>query len=77
MKRVGQHHAMQFRNMIFRMPVKIISATDDLVWTAVNRKSEKGNQSLSAKASRSRRDIRRCMRVPGPRQGNISPSSPG
>ena len=30
---------MQFRNLIFRMPVKIVSATDDIVWSAVNFKA--------------------------------------
>jgi uncharacterized protein len=39
-KRVGPDRAMQFRNMIFRMPVKIISATDDVVWSAANFKSQ-------------------------------------
>jgi predicted nucleic acid-binding protein len=35
-KRVGEDRAMQFRNLVFGMPVTIISATDDQVWQAVN-----------------------------------------
>lgn len=35
-KRLGEEKAMEFRNTIFKMPVKIISATDEEVWQAVN-----------------------------------------
>jgi predicted nucleic acid-binding protein len=35
-KEIGEERAMEFRNMIFKMPVKIVSATDDEVWQAVN-----------------------------------------
>jgi predicted nucleic acid-binding protein len=35
-KRVGEERAMEFRNLISGMPVKIVSATDDEVWQAVN-----------------------------------------
>lgn len=35
-KRINEDRAMEFRNMIFRMPVKIVSATDEEVWQAVN-----------------------------------------
>jgi predicted nucleic acid-binding protein len=35
-KRVGEDRAMEFRNLILRMPVKIIPAADEEVWQAVN-----------------------------------------
>ena len=35
-KRIGEDRAVEFRNLIFRTPVKMISATDDQVWQAVN-----------------------------------------
>jgi predicted nucleic acid-binding protein len=35
-KRLGEEKAMEFRNTIFKMPVKIVSATDEEVWQAVN-----------------------------------------
>jgi predicted nucleic acid-binding protein len=35
-KRLGEQQAMEFRNTIFKMPVKIVSATDEEVWQAVN-----------------------------------------
>ncbi|MBA2535354.1 MAG: PIN domain-containing protein, partial [Rubrobacter sp.] len=38
-KRAGKDKAMQFRNLILQMPVKIVSATDNLVWTAVHFKA--------------------------------------
>ena len=35
-KRLGEEKAMEFRNAVFKMPVQIVSATDDEVWQAVN-----------------------------------------
>jgi predicted nucleic acid-binding protein len=35
-KRLGEQKALEFRNTIFKMPVKIVSATDEEVWQAVN-----------------------------------------
>ena len=35
-KRLGEEKAMEFRNTIFKMPVKVVSATDEEVWQAVN-----------------------------------------
>ena len=35
-KRLGEPEAMEFRNTIFKMPIKIISATDEEVWQAMN-----------------------------------------
>ena len=35
-KRLGEEKAMEFRNTVFKMPVKIVSATDEEVWQAVN-----------------------------------------
>ena len=35
-KRLGEEKAMEFRNAAFKMPVQIVSATDDEVWQAVN-----------------------------------------